>query len=433
MSRPSLAAGFPWLLARELYRDRRGGIAVSFALSLPVLLAALGLASDYVMLTKVRTDLQVAADSAAVAGAREIPLAQADENQIESAAKSFAAFALTGDSSGDDSLLAAKHLTVSASVIDDFSAVKVDIAEAWTPFFAHFVSKGITPVRVTATARFAGSHNLCVLGLETTGESVFLNDKARLTGKKCGVFSNSTSSSGIRLDKGSSMTSSVACVAGGYSISGSSTATPVPVTDCPAILDPLANRLPPGFGGCDHNTIDLKNITQTINPGVYCGGLKIQGTSKVTLNPGIYIINGGALEVSGQASIIGTGVGFYFTGSKPEPFSFLANTHIDLSAPVNGPLAGLLFFEDRNLGKVLDHRITSSDARRLIGTIYLPVGNLKVDSAAVVADQSAYTAIIVRTLQLNSGPHLVLNADYTATNVPVPAGIMGTGQVVLTD
>lgn len=414
-------------------RDRRGGIAVGFALSLPVLMAALGLASDYVMLTKVRTGLQVAADSAAVAGAREIPLAQADKNQIESAAKSYAAFALIGDSTGDDAALAAKQLTVSAAVIDDFSAVKVDITEAWTPFFAHFVSKDVTPVRVTATARFAGSHNLCVLGLETTGSNVFLNDKSRLTGKGCGVFSNSASGNGIRLDKGSSMTSSLACVAGGYSINGSSTANPLPVTDCPAIMDPLADRLPPSFSGCDYVDLEIPGITATLNPGVYCGGIKTSGSANVTLNPGIYVIKGGNLSVTGQTSLTGKDVGFYLTGKGAQAFLFSANTHINLSAPVTGPMAGLLFFEDRNLPGGLNHRITSNDARRLIGTIYLPVGNLKVDSTAAVADQSAYTAIIAKNVQLNSGPHLVLNADYAATNVPVPAGIMGTGQVVLTD
>ena len=44
----------------------------------------------------------------------------------------------------------------------------------------------------------------------------------------------------------------------------------------------------------------------------------------------------------------------------------------------------------------------------------------------------AFTAIIVQHLELNMGPNLVLNSDYNATNVPVPGGIKGAQQVILT-
>ena len=94
-------------------------------------------------------------------------------------------------------------------------------------------------------------------------------------------------------------------------------------------------------------------------------------------------------------------------------------------------MAGLLVFEDRSLPVKLKHRISSNDARKLIGTIYLPAGDLVVDATNPVADQSAYTAIIAQHIELNKGPNLVLNSDYDQTNVPVPAGLKGTSQVVL--
>ena len=102
-----------------------------------------------------------------------------------------------------------------------------------------------------------------------------------------------------------------------------------------------------------------------------------------------------------------------------------------MTAPADGLMAGLLLSEDRALTQHLTHEITSYDAHTLIGTIYLPVGDLRIDSDQKVADQSAYTAIIVNHLRLNAGPNLVLNSDYNATNVPVPAGIRGTQQVIL--
>ena len=77
------------------------------------------------------------------------------------------------------------------------------------------------------------------------------------------------------------------------------------------------------------------------------------------------------------------------------------------------------------------HTIKSNNARQLLGTFYLPNSILQVDSNSPVADQSAYTAIIVMRLWLKAGPNLVLNSNYSATDVPVPEAITG-GKVALT-
>ncbi len=71
------------------------------------------------------------------------------------------------------------------------------------------------------------------------------------------------------------------------------------------------------------------------------------------------------------------------------------------------------------------HRISSTGARELVGTFYLPNSSLQIDAEGPVADKSAYTAIVARNLKLLKGPHLVLNTNYGATNVPVPRMIAG--------
>ena len=79
-------------------------------------------------------------------------------------------------------------------------------------------------------------------------------------------------------------------------------------------------------------------------------------------------------------------------------------------------------FQERAAAEA-DFVITSNGARKLIGTIYLPNGNLIINANSKVADESAYTAIVVRRLQLSKGPNLVLNTDYDRTLVPVPEGV----------
>jgi len=423
------------LAARLAHRAGRwrasasGGMAVSFAIMLPVVLAALGLASDYAMMTKVRNDLQQAADAAALAGAREIPLSMVKTDQVESAVRSFAAYALSKGKDSTGSKLEEMNITLKVDVVDDFSAVQVRISEAWTPFFAHFLDASITPINVRAKARLVGRNNICVLGLAASNTAVLLDRDARLTGNNCGVFSNSTGSAGLQIDEGVAASVSIICSAGGAKIN-SSNISPMPITDCPPVEDPLAQRPMPSVGSCDHQSLVLKDVAKTIDPGVYCGGLEIAGASAVTLNPGVYVMKDGGFTVAGKASISGDGVGLFFTG-KACKLLFTANSHVSLKAPEKGSMAGLLVMEDRKLPVKLKHRITSDDARVLLGTIYLPVGGLLVDAKQPVADKSAYTAIVAQTIELSDGPNLVLNADYHMADVPVPAGIAGSSQVIL--
>lgn len=412
----------------------RGGVAVTFALTLPVLLALAGAASDFAVMTKLRSELQKAADASASAAAHEIPLAHKNINSVKSAAKYYASFALDdGSQTGQASSKLPANVSVTADVVENFSAVHVTITENWTPFFAHFVIKGVTPVVVSATARYVGTNNICVLGLGNNAQGVFLDVSSRLTGNNCGAFSNSVATDSLAVNSGASLDTMINCAAGGTNISGGATVSPSAVSDCPAVADPLANRPPPPVGGCDYNDVQIKGTTvTTLSPGVYCNGIKIGGNAQVTLGAGIYVMKNGGLSVTGSAALTGNSAGIFITGDDPQPLLFGGSSHISMTAPLDGPMAGLLVYEDRALTHHLTHQITSADARRLIGTIYLPVGDLLIDSGQTVADQSAYTAIIVNHLMLKSGPNLVLNSDYAATNVPMPAGIKGVHQIILT-
>ena len=105
-----------------------------------------------------------------------------------------------------------------------------------------------------------------------------------------------------------------------------------------------------------------------------------------------------------------------------------------MTAPKDGLLAGILFFEDRDAPLDRIHRIQSADAREFLGTFYLSRGILNIDADAPVADASAYTAIVVRELNVRNFATLVLNANYGATDVPAPNGVGPVaGEVFLRD
>ena len=96
-------------------------------------------------------------------------------------------------------------------------------------------------------------------------------------------------------------------------------------------------------------------------------------------------------------------------------------------------MAGLLFYEAHGSPNLRRHEILSNYAHVMVGTMYLPHGRLVVDADNDVADQSAYTVIIARRVELKSGPNLVLNKDYDATDVPVPVNIGGDRVITLTE
>jgi hypothetical protein len=209
--------------------------------------------------------------------------------------------------------------------------------------------------------------------------------------------------------------------AGGY-VGAMSSFSPTPVEDARKMDDPLADRPAPAVTGCDHVDYAVSKGSVTLTPGSYCGGLTISGKADVTLVSGVYTIKDGPLDVTGKGQISGENVGFYLTGTDAT-LQFSVGSTVSLTAPKDGVLAGLLFYEDRNSPVGRTHRIGSDNARLLLGTVYLPQGKLTVDANKPVADQSSYTAVIVRTLDLKAGPNLVLNSDYGGTDIPAPAGL----------
>ena len=137
-------------------------------------------------------------------------------------------------------------------------------------------------------------------------------------------------------------------------------------------------------------------------------------------------MDNGPLIVNGGATLQEDNVGIYFRGDLAV-LNLGQDSTVSLSAPKSGVMAGILFFEDRSAPLLRTFKISSDNARKLLGTIYLPRGMFYVGSNQPVADQSAYTVVVARIVRMDSGPNLVLNSDYGATDVPVPQGVGPTG------
>lgn len=407
----------------KLLCSASGSIAVSFAVAAPVLLAASGLAIDYATHELKVAELQAAADGAAIGGAKEMALSGSGDEAIKAVAAAYVALEFIGSGS---------VVTSTEGIDRKAGTLRVALEEQWTPVFAKFLNAGITPIRVDATASLVGNTNICVLTLDgSSAKATHMDKYAKLQANGCGVYSNSDHPQGIRLDMDSSMHAAMICSTGGVKAK-TAAVSPIPTTDCPAIPDPLISRGAPVAGGCDKTNLVLSSGNHTLSPGTYCGGLRIRGTASVTFTPGTYIIKDGKFLVEETSKIMGEHVGFYLLGNA-SVIDFKDAAAVTLTGATAGDMAGLLFFEDRSAPINRKHHIQSSKVDELTGTIYLSRGLLLVDPNTPVAQDSAYTAIIANRLELTEGPELILNSDYGSTDVPVPAGIQTSGEVVLSE
>jgi Flp pilus assembly protein TadG len=397
-----------------VFKDTGGNIVMVFGLSLPVLLGGAALAVDGANLYRQEASLQNIADSVALATAKEIHVFGSTDASLVVSGKSRAEAMLA------EAELGGNGHTVSIEVDKKTGSAKVDIAFRSAALLP--VSYAENPIKVSANARAYGQISLCVLVLNPA-DAATLNSKGLgvVSGPTCAVQSNSNSPEGLVVETGGTIVAKQTCSSGGV-VGPASSFLPDPArTDCPAITDPLSSRTPPTFGTCDHNKFAVKSGTKTIYPGVYCGGIEIANKAAVVAEPGVYVIKGGSLVVGQEATLKGSYVGFYFADDKAL-LAFKDSSVVDLSAPKEGPMSGILFFENPSASLGRKFVIGSTNVKRLLGTIYLPRGILAVDAKGSIAAESAYTVVIANKLDLKEAK-LVLNTDFGLSDVPLPEGV----------
>jgi len=414
-----------------LISDRRGNAAAPGAMFFVVLVILIGGSLDLMSVSNQKSSLQTLADNAALAAVNELSITSQDIPRVKAVAAAY-----TKKTDLD-------ILSVNTRVNTDLREVTVSIdAEPMTNFPKALVN--MKDISVSATARLSGQGgNICMIGLSPSAMSTLrLMSRSQITAESCAIYSNSISTSSMWVASTALVTADLICVAGGYH-GGTDEMSSSTLEDCTPVSDPLAMREGPEIGACDYYNTRVTD-TQNLDPGVYCGGLVVDG-GNAKLSPGEYIVTGGPLHVGNNGTLEGEYVGFYLSGPEAR-LQFDYDSNIAVSAPKDGILTGLLLYSSpyetvektgkervdarletnrrRTAGvKKATHYIRSDNARRLVGTIYLPNGKLLIDGRRPIADRSEYTVIIADTFELQDGPNLVLRTDYHLSDIPVPEGV----------
>lgn len=409
----------------QLAKCRGGNFAILIALLAPLLIGLAGGVIDLVQYKQLEAKVQSMADLAALAATREGGLKGWDLSIAESVAKRFVenetgiatVSANKGSGSGGTGEFLAK-----VAMDKKAKSVTVTVSMDHHPFFFVGYFTGSPQIVAKSTSTVSSDMNLCVIGLDRSLDRTFqLSGTAKVTAPDCAIVSNSASPEGFVAIDSSYLNSDFNCSSGGV-LGVQKNYKEYPTTDCPVTPDPLEERPRPNSSTCTYKNKVVKGLVSILSPGVYCGGITISDKSNVLFKPGVYVIKDGELKSTSGGIAIGRGVGFYFTGEGSR-YNFDDTTTISFEAPETGDMAGLLFFQDPDMKATVDYEIASINARKLLGTIYLPNGNFKVHAKNRVGEESAYTVIVAKTIDIGSQAELVINSDYASTSVPVPEGL----------
>jgi hypothetical protein len=376
-----------------------GGVLVSAAIALPVLMVMGGGAIDLHRRDSADKRLQDAMDAAVLSGAAAS--ASGDATVAE------AAFAANG---GPE--LAPAVFTAEAGEVTGSATGAVATS------FLGMIGIGSLPIRADALA-VTGTMKPCVLMLEPTGAGLVANSSSSLDAQACSVHVNSTNTRAVEANNSTLRTQSL-CVRGGAYRGGSGQIIPSARTGCAALADPLAGLPEPTVSGTCTSRSASSGQTINLSPGCYTNVTASSG-GRINLAPGLYRITG-RLEASNDGYISGSNVTLYLSGAGAQ---VIGNSDVDLhlSASTTGPYAGIVLFQTRTASQASSQGLVVNSGVRgaLAGVIYMPHTNFVLNSD--VGASASYTMLIGRSLSMSNSARLTINDAYDGP-IPLPTNLL---------
>ena len=388
--------------------DNKGNIAVMAALTMPLVVggAGIGVETGYWYYEQLR--LQEAADAAAFAAALE-QRAGSDEEEAEAGAQ--AAAATNGFNTATDTIDVVSPSTMET---DETNSVDVELTRTVPRAFSALFGEDPIVVRARASAAYSTAANACVLALDKSASPAVSfggNSGAQMAG--CVVMANSMAANAVTFSGNSGVTAPCIMAVGGYVEDSNAT---VNLTTCEAVMtgqppaaDPFRNVPYPDAVGCQAQSGD------GMTPGCYTGGVQLKNT--VTLDSGVYVIDGGTLKINANADVSGDDVTFVLLNGATVDFN--GNAKIQLSAPTSGTYKGMLFMGSRTSGAGGISKFNGTADSLLTGALYFPKQNVEYNGN--FSGNGGCTQIVAATVSWNGNTNF--NVDCTTYGLePITAG-----------
>jgi Flp pilus assembly protein TadG len=403
---PSSLASFPRLV--RLWRERRGNIALLSALLMPVFMGAAGLgveASNWsVQLTRLQRTADVAAIGAGVAysataSSLTAARAAADVAELNGIAAGTRTWTSATKTLTDGTAMTVQQVTGIRSSSD--VAFKVTVEGSVSLAFAKlFVSATSYTLPASAVSELVPTTSAqpCIVALGTTSTAISISGTTTITANGCSARSDG----GVSLSGSSSITAAAVYAASNITTTGTAAVHATKYPNDGIIPDPYANNTTlqnalKQLGTCSTCTaVSLSHVdNKTISPGTY-SSISVIGASTLTLNPGLYVVNG-PITVGNSAAMSGSGVTIVASGAA----SFGGDGTLNLTAPGTSPVGsavpGVVFAGTSTSTTTFGNSATP----KLTGVIYYPKGNLTISGAVSYGSTTSCLEFIGNTLTLS--------------------------------
>jgi hypothetical protein len=359
----------------------------------------------------VKRRTQFAADAAAISGAYEIIAGRTDiGGQITAAAM------LAAQQNGYQGAIPTITYPYSDSTVGNGIAVTLQQSLAST-----FLPDMTMVAR--AVAVFEPLDSPCLLALAGNGTGVEVNDFVSLQLSTCSLAANSASSVAIDIHPSvHSVTADTLLTPGEISFNGSPLDPTAPppefVLTLPLMIgssevkNPYGQTLTHAFlsGGIPKSREPANTwiaVTETINSGLYDGGMSIGSEAVIDLTPGAYYVTNGNFSIASGATVTCktcdsiSGVTIILTTSAVTGVVGTAmissGATVTLQAPRGGPFSGFVLLQDPLAisagGDKPDNGLYGGPTMNLTGLLYFPTttvafqGNPQATCTVLIAQQ----------------------------------------------
>ncbi|WP_374529660.1 pilus assembly protein [Novosphingobium sp.] len=277
----------------------------------------------------------------------------------------------------------------SNSVIVSASATKS------LPFSSFIMGRPVT-VAVYSQASFAAgaNYNACLIAVGKDGTTFTVGGNATIKAQ-CGLAALSCSDDALIIDGSAQVTTDSIATCGTASVPAANedvlSEHLTGLVDTFADLSPPTNNTPQTYS-CIGNGSKAQAAPEA---GTY---KELVVKCKTTFDKGIYVIDGGTLDLTGSYTVTGTNVMFVLKNGATIKLGGSGNNNILTLTPMQAAdftalgysqalanrYANMLVFEDRNNNPTQDHIINGNSTSLFEGTIYLPAGTARLNGTASI-------------------------------------------------
>jgi len=426
--------------------DRRGVVAMIFALFVVPFMALAGAAVDIGLVLSGHAQLQAAADAAALAAASTVgdadtarPRALAVP-ELNLPAADHGTVLVSGDvllGTWDED---AKTFTDGGSSPNAAKVTLYKTSENGNAFdltFAGIVDFPTIDITADAIAMQSGNGgDACALSLNTTDRAgIDVGGTADVTFNDCDVASNSSDDDALEVSNNASLTANCASLVGDTGAESPEFELTCDEADTgtSAVADPYDGLPSPTAGSCIDTNYKNTSGTDTLAAGTYCGKFEVTGGT-VKLGSGTYIIDAGNFSVSGGATLEevsgGTGVTIILTdssgGDSPGSVTINGGAIVTLAAPTSGTYSGVLFFQDKSAVSSTKNKFNGGSTTNFTGALYFPKEEIEF-TGGNTSGGSDCTQIIAQKIGFSGNSTLNSSCDSAGTT---PITIVSTTRLV---